>query len=90
MITVGFGLAPVKREGCTTNLVTGEVTESNTTKPSGDRYIELRYRQENDTPVDSVRFAIQDYISCNSLTEYEIYTLIVNIANEFIEDYSGL
>ena len=82
----GFGLAPVKREGWSTNLVTGEVLKGNTGTHSGDRYIGLRYLPRDDYPADTVRLAVQDYISSNNLNEDEIYTLIANILNEFIED----
>jgi len=53
------------------------------------KVIELFYKPERSTEnYDDVRFAIQDHISCNNLTQDQVEIMIACIANEFIEDRS--
>ena len=69
-----FYLAEAKNEGENINMT---------------RRIELHYDPDKKTghlPIDQIRFALQDCILCNNLSQNDITAIITDIANEFIEE----
>ena len=91
---IGFGLAPVKREGHSTSFVTGEVTEGKAEASDSSKWIELRYDPDDPQPsgcqLESCTQMIDSIIIKDGLSKDQIVTLITAIANNYDLDCSGI